>query len=65
MQLLSREDLVARGIRLNKVTLWRKIKDGTFPKPILIGNRHAWPENEVDAYIENLLAKRDAATEAA
>jgi prophage regulatory protein len=60
MKLLSREDLVAKGLTLNKTTLWRKIKDGTFPKPILIGNRHAWPENEIEDYIANLLAARDA-----
>jgi predicted DNA-binding transcriptional regulator AlpA len=65
MRLLSREDLAAKGIRLNKATLWRKIKDGQFPRPILIGNRHAWPENEINAYIDGLIAARDATAVAA
>jgi predicted DNA-binding transcriptional regulator AlpA len=64
-KLLSREDLAARGIRLNKATLWRKVRDGQFPRPILVGNRHAWPEHEIDAYVETLIAKRDATAEAA
>jgi prophage regulatory protein len=65
MRLLSREDLAAKGVRLNKSTLWRKIKSGEFPRPILVGNRHAWPEREIEAYIENLIAKRDATAVAA
>jgi predicted DNA-binding transcriptional regulator AlpA len=60
MKLLSREDLAAKGIRLNKATIWRKLKAGEFPRPIMVGNRHAWVEREIDEYIAGLVAKRDS-----
>ena len=63
VKLLSRGDLAEKGIDLNASTLWRKVKAGKFPKPVLIGNRSAWPENEIDAYIAALLSARE--TEAA
>lgn len=34
-------------------TLWRKVKAGTFPKPIKLGqNMTAWRSEEVQAWIE-------------
>ena len=59
MRLLSRDDLVARGISLNKATIWRKLKAGEFPRPVKVGNRLAWVEGEIDEYIAGLVAKRD------
>jgi prophage regulatory protein len=59
MKLIDRDGLRAKGINLNKATIWRKLKAGEFPRPILVGNRHAWVESEVDAYIEKLVAARD------
>ena len=63
MKLIDREGLRAKGITFNKVTIWRKLKAGEFPRPIFIGNRHAWVEAEIDEYIARLVAARD--TEAA
>jgi predicted DNA-binding transcriptional regulator AlpA len=60
MRLLSREDLVARGLNLNKATIWRKLKAGEFPRPVMVGNRLAWVEGEIDEYIAGLIAKRDS-----
>lgn len=35
-------------------TLWRKVKAGTFPKPIKLGkNITAWRLNEVDSWMES------------
>lgn len=46
-------------------TIYRKEKAGEFPKHVLVGNKRAWPEHEIDAYIEGLITKRDATAEAA
>jgi prophage regulatory protein len=61
MRLLSRDDLAAKGLNLNKATIWRKLKRGEFPRPVMVGNRLAWVEQEIDEYISGLVAKRDSA----
>ena len=39
---------------LCRVTLWRKIRDGTFPAPMELGpNAVGWPEDEVEAWLES------------
>jgi prophage regulatory protein len=59
-KILSKADLEAMGIDLNNSTIWRKTKAGEFPKPVKIGNRNGWIDVEVDQYIQNLIAERDA-----
>jgi prophage regulatory protein len=50
-QLLNPKDVEARTT-LSRVTLWRKSRDGDFPKPLKISaNRIAWREADVDAWI--------------
>jgi prophage regulatory protein len=50
-QLLNPKDVEARTT-LSRVTLWRKSRDGDFPKPLRISsNRIAWREADVDAWI--------------
>jgi hypothetical protein len=58
-RLLDRAGLKSKGINWNPSTLWRKRE--SFPKPVIVGNKNMWVEAEVDAYIENLIAKRDEA----
>jgi predicted DNA-binding transcriptional regulator AlpA len=65
MKLIDKEGLRAKGLDLDDTTLWRKTKSGEFPKHIIVGNRRAWVETEIDAYIEALIAKRGADAEAA
>lgn len=65
MKLIGKAELAAKGIKLTKSTLHRKMRDGDFPKAVLVGNRCSWVESEVDDYIKSLLAKRDASSEAA
>ena len=37
---------------LHRITIWRKVKDGTFPKPVSIGaNRIAWRESDIEGWI--------------
>ena len=36
-------------------TLWRKVKSGTFPKPIKLGeNITAWRSEEIDQWIKEM-----------
>ena len=66
VKLLGWDDLQAKGIKDSKATIYRKIKTGTFPRPVYPGKSPAWPEHEIDAHIFSLIAKRDASkTEAA
>ena len=37
--LISREDLLAKGISFSDAQLWRLIKEGKFPKPLPLGTR--------------------------
>jgi predicted DNA-binding transcriptional regulator AlpA len=62
MRIIDKEGLKQKGICWNDSTLWRKMKLGQFPKAVLIGNRRGWPEHEIDAYIESLIAARDEKT---
>ena len=58
--LLAREDLKARGIRYSRAQLWRKVKDGSFPRPVRWGeNRVAWLSTEIDAWIDAIAAARN------
>jgi predicted DNA-binding transcriptional regulator AlpA len=47
MYLLTR-DIIARGFASNRVTLYRRIKAGWFPKPIRLGpNQLGWTEDQL------------------
>lgn len=59
-RLLAFEDLRARGILQGKTQLWRLEKAGKFPRRVKIGSRNGWIETEVDAFIEEQIAARDA-----
>jgi prophage regulatory protein len=50
-----------KGIPYCRDHLRRKVNAGEFPKPIELGDhRIAWIEEEVDAYLEALVAKRSS-----
>jgi prophage regulatory protein len=41
---------------LSKTEIYRRIKAGSFPKPIKLGARAvAWPASSIDAYIKSLI----------
>jgi predicted DNA-binding transcriptional regulator AlpA len=53
--LLSYEDLKEFGITYSRMTLWRRMKDQTFPKAVRLGgNRIAWRRDEILAFIDGL-----------
>jgi len=60
VRLLGWDDLRAKGIKDSKPTIYRKVKDGRFPRPIYPGKSPAWVEAEVDAHLRSLIAQRDA-----
>lgn len=58
-KLISYDDLLARGICLSKVQLWRNERAGKFPKRVEISRqRIGWVESEIDAYIAARIAAR-------
>ena len=53
--LLSLKDLKAFGINYSRMTLYRRMKDGPFPKAVRIGgNRIAWRKDELLAWLDGL-----------
>ena len=65
MKLLSIDELrPVKGIPYSKPHLWRLIRAGKFPRPIRLGeNRIAFPEHEINAWLESKVAERDAKIE--
>ena len=46
---------------LKRASIYRRGKVGTFPKPISLGrNSTGWIESEVEAWLADLVAQRDA-----
>jgi len=51
---LIREKDVCMKISCGRAVLWRKMKEGAFPKPIKIADgRVAWWEEEVEEWLKN------------
>jgi prophage regulatory protein len=49
---LLRKPAVRQRVPLSDTTLWRRVKDGTFPKPVRIStNAVAWRETDIDDWI--------------
>jgi prophage regulatory protein len=59
MKLLDLDGLAERGIKFSDTHIWRLIRAGDFPKPVKIGNRNHWAEEEIDQYIADKVAQRD------
>jgi prophage regulatory protein len=46
----------------SRSTIYKRISEGEFPKPVKLGAKSVgWPEDEVAAYIDARIAARDAA----
>jgi prophage regulatory protein len=61
MKLLSIDELKSvKGVVYSKPHLWRLIRAGKFPRPIRLGqNRIAFPESEIDDWVQSKIAERD------
>jgi prophage regulatory protein len=56
---------VATGAALSAATIWRRVADGSFPKPLYVGPKMPrWLASEVEAWIADRAALRDTGAEA-
>jgi predicted DNA-binding transcriptional regulator AlpA len=61
LRLIPLEELrTQKGILLSYVSIWKLIKHDAFPFPVKMGRSIAFPENEIDAWIEARIAERPA-----
>ena len=52
-------DADAAGILgCSKATFWRRVADGTIPRPVKIGGMSRWPQSEITAVIEQAKQRR-------
>jgi prophage regulatory protein len=59
--LLSRADLRAKGITYHRQSIWRLVRARRFPPPIKLGSQTlAWWESEINAWLQDRTAERDA-----
>lgn len=59
--LISHADLTPMGITYSKPHLWRLEKENRFPKRVPVGpGRYGYVKSEIDTYIGDLIAARDA-----
>jgi prophage regulatory protein len=50
---------VMKQTSLSRTSIYRRIKEGQFPKQIKLGIRAVgWDEGEVDAWVKNQMAQR-------
>lgn len=49
----------AETLQVSVPTFWRRVADGTVPKPVKIGALSRWPQSEIAAVIENAKACRN------
>ncbi len=64
LRVLSIEDVCART-SLSRVSVYRKMRDGVFPKSIPLGPmRVAWVESEVERWIQERIAERGTLADA-
>jgi predicted DNA-binding transcriptional regulator AlpA len=61
MRLLDHDAVNERTGPRSKAQRWRDIQAGLFPRPVKVGSRNLWPEDEVDAWIESRIRARDVA----
>ncbi len=57
---LIRDGAAADMLGCSKATFWRRVADGTIPRPVKIGGMSRWPQSEIEAVIERAKARRDA-----
>lgn len=50
----------AKILQVSIPTFYRRIADGTLPKPIKMGSLSRWAQSEINAAIEDAKAKRHA-----
>jgi predicted DNA-binding transcriptional regulator AlpA len=57
---LIRDTDAAQILGCSKATFWRRVADGTIPKPVKIGGMSRWPTSEIINVINQAKAQRAA-----
>ena len=57
---LIRDSEAATLLGCSKATFWRRVADGTIPRPVKIGGMSRWPLSEILSVIELAKAQRTA-----
>jgi predicted DNA-binding transcriptional regulator AlpA len=57
---LLKDGEAATMLSCSKSTLWRRVADGTVPRPVKIGGMSRWLQSEIKAVIEHAITQRDA-----
>jgi predicted DNA-binding transcriptional regulator AlpA len=52
-------DEVSWAVKLSKIEIYRRVKEGTFPLPFRLGRKQAWPTAEVEAWLQERMAVRE------
>jgi predicted DNA-binding transcriptional regulator AlpA len=52
-RLLDRKELTAK-VNLTYPTIWKLMREGAFPRSVVVGGKVLWREHEVDEYIARL-----------
>lgn len=60
VEVLLTDKEVANVLQVHRATIWRRVKDGTLPQPIRIGNITRFPQSEIVAALEAAKQKRAA-----
>jgi predicted DNA-binding transcriptional regulator AlpA len=56
-RLLDRRELTGK-VNLTYPTIWKLMREGAFPRSIVIGGKVLWREHEIDQYIARLPRRR-------
>lgn len=43
--------LVCERTAMSRTTVWRRVRDGDFPRPVKIGRRTVWSERAINEWI--------------
>ncbi len=58
---ILRRKTVEGRVGLSRSTIYQRIKEGTFPRPINLGNRAVgWLEHEINAWLASCVENRDS-----
>ncbi len=52
---------VAALFQSSPATIWRRVNDGTMPRPVRIGGMTRWARDEIDTMIDRAKRNRDQA----
>jgi predicted DNA-binding transcriptional regulator AlpA len=52
-RLLSKSDVISK-VRLSYPSIWKLMREGAFPRSVVVGGKVLWVEAEIDEYIARL-----------